>query len=231
MAEANILVTPFFTTVAIQDKRASLKEGRPIFRDEEYVEIRIAGDRNYAPKFPALSMWKRVDGEEVTYAERWPDQYRKFKEGLQQTAVGTPLAELPFLTESKRAELRALKIYTAEALAGLEGRNLKALGMEANKLKTQAKAYIESARGSADVTRMAEEMAALRQQIEELKAANMPVIPQTDDDEDQGGNTDFASWEDELLKEYIAEKAGSRPRGNPNHDTLVSMAVELSVAA
>lgn len=230
MAEANILVTPFFTTVAIQDKRASLKEGRPIFRDEEYVEIRIAGDRNYAPKFPALSMWKRVDGEEVTYAERWPDQYRKFKEGLQQTAVGTPLAELPFLTESKRAELRALKIYTAEALAGLEGRNLKALGMEANKLKTQAKAYIESARGSADVTRMAEEMAALRQQIEELKAANMPVIPQTDDD-DQGGNTDFASWEDELLKEYIAEKAGSRPRGNPNHDTLVSMAVELSVAA
>lgn len=227
MAEDNILVTPYFKTIPMQDAKRTRLEGRPCFRDEVFVEIRIAGDRNYAPSFPALSMWKRVDGEEITYAERWPEQFRKFKEGQHQTAIGTPLSELPFLTEAKRSELRALKIYTAEALAALEGRNLKALGMEANKLKQQAKTYMENARGSADVVRMAEEMTALRQQIEELKAAGMPIVRPVDPETPEG----FDTWEDDLLKEFIAEKTGAKPRGNPSHDTLVSLARELESEA
>lgn len=229
MATENVLVTPFFKIVPVQNMKRSKEAGRPIFDDKEYVEVRIAGDRNYAPCFPATSMWKRVDGIEVTYAERWSEQYRKFKEGAVQVASGTPLSELPFLTESKRAELRALKIYTAEALAGLEGRNLKALGMEANTLKSQAKAYLDKATGSAAVVRQAEEISALRQQIEELKAAGLPAVAPKDENIIEA--TDFSTWEDELLKEHIAEKTGSRPRGNPSHDTLVAMATELEGAA
>src|SRR5690606_35928286 len=102
--------------------------GRPIFKDMEVVEVRFAGDRNYAPVFPAHSMWKRVDGEEITYARRWPDAYERFKAGQAQVAHGTPLSELPFLTEARRAELRALKVYTAEALASIDGKNLSNLG-------------------------------------------------------------------------------------------------------
>ena len=230
MADANVLVTPFFKIIPKQDMAASRVEGRPIFRDQEYVEVRIAGDRNYAPVFPATAMWKRIDGIEVSYAERWPDQYRRFKENQEQVAHGTPLSELPFLTQAKRAELRALKIYTAEALAGLEGRNLRALGMEANSLKGQAKAYIDKAHGSADVVRMAEMITALQQQIEELKAAGMkPVMPS--DAETLEMSVQLASLDDEQLKEFIAEKTGSRPRGNPNHDTLVRMAQDLEGVA
>lgn len=226
MAEENVLVTPYFKVIAVQDMKASREANRPIFRDEEYVEIRIAGDRNYAPCFPALSMWKRVDGFDVSYAERWPDQYRKFKEGRDQTAIGTPLSELTFLTEAKRAELRALKIYTAEALAGLEGRNLKALGMEANKLKSQAKAYLDKARGSADVSRMAETIAMLQSQIDELKAAKMPLVRSVGEDAEE-----FEDWDDDRLKDYILQKSGAKPHGNSAHETLVSMARELESAA
>ncbi|ESX40065.1 hypothetical protein X763_04705 [Mesorhizobium sp. LSHC432A00] len=35
--------------------------------------------------------------------------------------------------------------------------------------------------------------------------------------------------DDEALKVYIAKETGSRPRGNPNHDTLVAAAKELAM--
>lgn len=234
MAE-NVLVTPFFKTVSVQDKQRSRENGRPCFKDVEYVEIRIAGDRNYAPCFPALSMWKRVEGQEVTYAERWPEQYRRFKENLTQIAEGTPLSEAPFLTEAKRSELRALKIYTVEALASLEGKNLKTLGMDGNDWKQKAKAYLESAHGSASVVRMAETIAALQQQVEELKAAGRaPIQPVASEpfEEPASPTLNFEGFTDDQIKDWIAGKTGQgRPRGNPARDTLIQMANELEGAA
>lgn len=225
--QQNVLVTPFFKVIAEKDERASREAGRPIFKNAEYVEVRIAGDRNYAPCFPAHSMWSRQDGVELTYADRWPDQYARFKANQEQVAEGTPLSELPFLDEAKRAELRALKIYSAEALAGLEGKSLKSLGMMGNELKQKAKAYLESATGSANVIKMAQTIAALQEQIKALQAANMPTIVAVEDEDEQPAS-DFDTWDDELLKEHIAEKAGARPKGNPSHSTLVAMAGELS---
>jgi hypothetical protein len=75
----------------------------------------------------------------VTYAEVYNEQYRKFKAGQQQTVSGTPLSEAPFLTEGKRRELRALNIHTVEQLAGLDGANLKTLGMGGREWKNQAR--------------------------------------------------------------------------------------------
>ena len=164
------LVVPYFRTEAIQDDMASQAAGRPIFRDLEVCEIRIAGDRNFAPVVPAHSLWMRVDGEDVTYAQRWPRQYEQFRANLAQVADGTPLAELPFLTEAKRMELRALKIYTAEALAGLDGANLRVLGQGGRTLKTQAAAYLQNAAGAAPLAAMAAEIEALKAELAEAQA-------------------------------------------------------------
>ena len=57
----------------------------------------------------------------VTYAERFARQYQQFKAQAAQTKSGTPLEYAPFLTEARRAELRALNIYTVEALAAIDG--------------------------------------------------------------------------------------------------------------
>ncbi|MBB3772026.1 hypothetical protein FHS55_002635 [Angulomicrobium tetraedrale] len=231
MAEQNTQIVPFFRTVAEHDPAASKREGRPIYRDVEIVEVRIAGDRNFAPVFHAHQMWKRVDGVEYTYAERWPEQYRRFKDDLVQTAEGTPLEELPFLTNAKRSELRALKIYTAEALAGLEGRNLKTLGLGGTELKLQAQTYLQNARGSADVVGLAAQIAALQQQIEDMRAAGMgipPAPPAYSEPPAFGPVADgYEDLDDETLKVMIADIAGARPRGNPSHDTLVRTLREL----
>ena len=212
MQNNDALVVPFFKSVAVEDEKASKKAGRPIFKDMEVVEIRIAGDRNFAPVFPAHSMWRRVDGDEITYADRWPDAYARFKEGQEQVAHGTPLSELPFLTEGKRQELRGLKVYTAEALASLDGKNLTNLGPKGREFKDQAAAYLERAKGVAVDT-------ALRARIEELEA----IVA------NGGGSTGAEDQsERDILKAQIAEKTGAKPRGNPSVETLREMLAELA---
>ena len=212
MQQNDALVVPFFKTVAIEDAIASKRAGRPIFKDQEVVEIRIAGERNFSPTYPAHSMWKRVEGEELTYADRWPEAYARFKQGQEQVAHGTPLSELPFLTEARRQELRMLKVYTAEALASLDGKNLSNLGPQGREMKDQATAYLERARGVAQDI-------ALKAEVEELKAKLAEFTAQKAPEPDQD--------EREALKAQIADKTGARPRGNPSVETLRGMLADL----
>lgn len=198
-------ITAFFKAEAVPDERASKAAGRPIYRDEIRCEMRIPGDRYYQPVAPAHAMWKRIDGEEVTYAMRFARQYNRFIEGLEQIAEGTPLSELTFLTESKRQELRGLKIYTAEALAALEGTHLKSLGALGHDLKAKAKAYLDAANGAGREAEMAARIAALE--------AQLSVRSGESDDEK------------EALKQELRDR-GISWRGNPSVETLQRMIAE-----
>lgn len=249
----NLVVT--FRADKIKNEGASAAKGRPIYDDIELCEIRVAGDRNSIKVFPAHAFhaWANDpvtgDQEAITYAMKWNEQYRRFKENRQQVQDGTPLEELPFLTEAKRAELKALSIYTAETLAALDGNNLKTLGIGGRGLKDQAQAYLDNANGSANVTNMAATIADLQQQIADLRAdknsgardpldhdgdgkkgGTAPAVePEAvaDDDAQPPEPSDFANWSDADLKAFIKGETGSAPRGTPAHDTLVSMADEI----
>jgi len=217
MQNNDALTVPFFKSVPMIDNAATKAAGRPIYKDQEVVEVRIAGDRNFSPVFPAHAMWQRINGEEITYAQRWPDAYARFQAGKEQVAEGTPLSELPFLTEAKRMELRALKVYTAEALASLDGKQLAALGATGREMKNQAAAYLDSAGSSAGTVALAAEVEALKAELASLRgeAAATPV-------------EDDAADEKERIKAKIAEMTGQRPRGNPSIETLREMLADLS---
>jgi hypothetical protein len=224
MANQDLIVPRFFTHT-VQDAKASKEAGRPMFKDMECVELRIAANKDTRPVFPAheVSHWGEVDGvrQPITYAMRFPEQYKQFKDRAAQTVNGTPLEELPFLAQAKRYELKALGVFTAEALASLDGNPLKQLGMGGRELKTQAQAYLDNAQGSAQVTKLAAENESLKAAIAQLQAQAMTPAP-------KGEATPFDDMDDEALKEWIKDASGSRPRGNPSHDTLVRMAVELN---
>lgn len=227
------LVVPFFYTTTVENPIKTKEAGRPIFDEIEMVEVRLAGERNFNPHFPAHSMWVREGGEEITYAMRWADEYQRFKaDPNHQTASGTPLEELTFLTAARRSELKALKIYTVEALAALEGPNLKVLAGEGYKLKEQAQAYLEKSRYHAGSSAVAEENAQLRAQLDEVMrqiaemkgAAASPAYSAVSNDPYEG-------LSDEDLKEKIANlNEGRRPKGNPSRATLVGMLNELQAA-
>lgn len=237
MANENDRLVVKFRADKVKNEAKSKEAGRPIFDDMEMVEIRSAGDRNTVKVFPAHAQHRwtmNEDGEQVveTYAMRWSEQYRRFKENRQQIQDGTPLSELPFLTEAKRSELRALSIHTAETLAVLDGVNLKALGPGGRELKNQAQAYLDNASGSANVTHMAAQIADLQAQIAALTgagAAQPPVaVEPVADPEPTSEADEFDDASDEELKTYIKAQTGTAPRGTPSHETLVRMAREAS---
>jgi hypothetical protein len=223
MADTDLVVPRFFVHT-VPDEVQSKEKGRPVFKDIECVEIRLAANKQSLPVFPAHEVWEwgEVDGihQEITYAMRFPEQYRKFKAGEAQAVAGTPLEELTFLTQAKRYELKALNVYTVEALASLDSQPLKNLGQEGRDLKNQAVAYLAKATDGAATSKMASELTRLRERVAELEQG--AVTPET------GSVSPFFDMDAEAIKVWIGDNTGSKPRGQPSHETLVRMADEIN---
>lgn len=215
-----------FKILPMKNEAKSLQAGRPIFDDVECCEIRVGGKRDtYVAQALAVSHWADdpETGEKVTvtYAERFRRQYHQFKEHGTQTKSGTPLDNAPFLTVSRRAELRALNIYTVEALAVIDGQELKNLGLGGRELKNQASEFI------ADSLKAAPNMQ-LQAELESLRARNAlleedaKAIKTASDNEGE-----FAEMSIEQLRDYVATNSGKPPLGTPNRKALIRMAMML----
>jgi hypothetical protein len=219
-------VTAVFRNDIIKNEGASRAAGRPIFDDIEVCELRYAGSKNTGV-FPATeqSHWDEdeINGGQriVTYAERFPKQYQQFKSRQQQTKAGTPLDYLPFLTEAKRAELRALNIYTAEALTVVDGPELKNLGPGGRELKNQAIAFLESGSELARINKLEADLAEQRA-INEVLQDDLKLRPK----DKPAPASEFDSMSDDQLRAHIKSLSGVDPKGNVPRKTLIRMAQE-----
>lgn len=218
MSEEAPKISVRFFIEPTENEVLSRKASRPIFEDREMVELRYPGDGKRTHRAPANEKYRRDPNMGwVTYAEDFPKHYELFKQGLEQSVEGTPLSELTFLTESKRAELRAINIHVAEQLAELDGALLQRIGMGARELKDKAVAFIERANAGAADSRMASENEALRNELARL--SEMVEAMQA-----AKADTKLEDLDTAELKAVIKEKTGQAPRGNPSHETLVSLA-------
>lgn len=160
-----------FYQKAVQDKRATREQGRPIYKDVEYVRIRFPGDNKRELHAPAHEKAYLADkmGGRLSYAEMYAEHYKLFRDSAEQV-VGTPLTELPFLTAAQRETLKGQNIATAEMLAEMPDRAIKNLGMNWRPVRDQAKAYLEKAAGSADVAKLSAENAELSERLKQMEA-------------------------------------------------------------
>lgn len=227
-----------FFSLAVPDEAATKKAGCPKFRDIEVCELRFSGNREKVGHFPAHEIFRTdrdLEGNvtELTYALAYNEAYKQFKAGNTQTISGTPTAELPFLSQSKRLELKALNIHTAEALAAVDGNNLKMLGMGGREWKNQAQAYLDNAAKSVNIVDMAARLALLESENARLKARAPGAVA------DEAANESLAAPEDpsaspffamgaDDIKNWIKEATGSKPQGNPSHATLVGLADKVN---
>lgn len=224
--ENSPLIVPTFDVKTDPDPRSSAEHGRPMFKDTEICKIRLAADRHSLPVVPAHEVWKTIDGEPITYAMRFKDQYERWKSGKEQVMTGTPLEYLT-LPQAKLFELKALSIYTVETLAALDGKRLANLGMGGRDLKNKAQAYLDTAEKNADVLKLSNENEELKRRLEKLEALAAPP-----DEGNNGGavlvNSPFATWEAEDIKTWVREMGQPLPRGNPSHATLVAHADKIN---
>lgn len=221
----DITVTPVFRIMEIENIPKSEEAGHLVKEMHEVVQIRFAGSNNYSPIFPAKAFWKREGNNVITYAERFSDQYRQFKEGNPQEAKGTPLEMLTQygITPEMLSICRTMKVYSIEALNALEGPNLKNLGMEANKLKEMARRWVDNHSSNQGLV---DEVAALKAQLAALQEKQAStIVPVVTQDEVEGVELD--SKTDDELRVFLTEKTGAKPDGRLGRAALLNMAKGL----
>lgn len=141
-----------------ENEAKSAEEGRPIFEDKEYVEIRTPGNTTNVVQRPVTDMDRK----------RFPAAYRAFKEGNAEQITGTPLVEAPWITRSQVEELSYVHIRTVEQLANVSDDVCTRMpGLF--KLKQRAQAMSEQAEKQAPFIRLQEENAELRNTLETVQ--------------------------------------------------------------
>ena len=130
--DASLLVK--FFTKTVPDTDASKKEARAIFKDVEYVDIRVAGSRSSHVCRPA----RHND------IQRFPKHYEAFKQRKEMPIEGTPLVEWPQISRSQAEELAFLNVKTVEQLSVMAD-NLAAQRMGGYDLKARAIKWLELA--------------------------------------------------------------------------------------
>lgn len=143
------LLVKFFIK-QMPDKKASEVEGRPIFKDVEYIDIKIPGNRIGGATHPA----------QFRDRQRFPRHYAAFKERKSMPVEGTPLAEWPVISRTQVEELAFYNVKTVEQLVSMSDTNAsKFLGMQA--LKRKAAKWLEDTDKTARIN-----------QIENLETSN-----------------------------------------------------------
>lgn len=155
-ADSGKLIVAFHLQ-AVEDEGASAAEGRPIFKEVEFVKIFTPGDKdNIVDRmaYPADRL-------------RYPRQYAAFKAG-READIGTPLAAWPGINQAQRREMEYFNVRTVEQLANLTDANAMGhMGIQA--LKQKAQAFLDAAKAQAPVTVMQKELADRDQKIEMLE--------------------------------------------------------------
>lgn len=133
--------------------------GRPIYRDTEWVEIRIPGN---------LKEIRRREVRPVD-KQRFPREYAAFKLGQTEPMIGTPLDRLPFLSKAQVKEFQASGLRTAENVRDIsDGDAQKFMGLL--NLRKRINDFLEAAAGNAPLANMRSEMENRDAEIAALKA-------------------------------------------------------------
>lgn len=149
-----------FYTVSRRDYDASEKEGRPIFKAEEYIEILTPGDKDNILQRPVRDVDRYI----------WQDKYLAFKRGLSQETAGTPIEKWSGISAERAAEYLALKVKTVEQLAQIPDSSLTNFGFHTRAEREKAKAYVQVMAGQAPINELKAENDALKSRLEALEA-------------------------------------------------------------
>jgi len=149
--DKQLLVKFFYKTRP--DSVETQRQGRPIFKDVEYIDIKVPGSRGTSVCRPAR----------LADRQRFPEHYEAFKKRTEAPITGTPLAEWALIPRSAVEQLAFANVKTVEQLASLSdsyaGQMQGGYGY-----KRTAKEYLERTAEDADKAEIEE----LRTQNEEL---------------------------------------------------------------
>ena len=135
----------------------SRKAGREIYKDEDFVEIQIPGQKNSIVQ-------RKVQEKDKT---EYPNEWSAYEKNTGDYQVGSPIGHLPGMSPSKELELKGLGIYTVEQLVSLNETGIQKLGHGARAFIKTGELYLGQTSEVDEVRKKNEELA---KQLEELRA-------------------------------------------------------------
>ena len=129
----------------------SNEAGRPIYKDFDFVRIKVAGVEKDLVERKAT----------VQDKERFAEEWAKFQAGEAQDLGGVRIEFWPALTPAMVKNLQGFNIYTIEAMAGLSDAGCLKLGMGAYKLREDAKKYLDNNSEASELKKLAEKQATI----------------------------------------------------------------------
>lgn len=145
---------------SIQNEFESEKQGRPIFQEVPFVKIMTPGNQLNIVDTPV-----RPD-----HRLRFPRQWEIFQSSQsQEQVIGTPVDQWPRITRAQAEEIKALKFFTVEQIAGASDQQVQKLGMNAQMLRQEAQAFLAKAKDTALEQKQAADLKRKDDQIEELQ--------------------------------------------------------------
>ena len=163
-ADARLAVT--FYKRSVEQKDESIAAGRPIFKEFDFVRICVPGD--------ALTEIDTYANN--THKARFPRQWAYYQNqvGNQEQLIGTPVEQWTLISRSQAEELKGIKFRTVEDVANCSDQQLQRIGMIAgmspHSFREKAKAFLNLASESAEVSQREEELQALRAENDKIKA-------------------------------------------------------------
>jgi hypothetical protein len=160
----------FFHTVQRQNNFKTIAEKRPIFEEKIFLKKLVPGDSTLVVDRPMRE----------TDIDDYPVEWARFQQKKEQRVAGTPIDAWAILSDTQKAEFKALHIYTIDQFAQLaDSAGNKIMGF--NDLRDKAKAFIAAAQDlqmfdkiraetDAKLAQQEEEMAQLRALVNELSA-------------------------------------------------------------
>ena len=160
----------FFHTVQVQNNFKTMTEKRPIFEEKIFLKKLVPGDSTLVVDRPMRE--QDIDD--------FPIEWARFEQKKEQRVSGTPIDVWSAISETQKAEFKALHIFTIDQFAQLaDSVGNKIMGF--NDLRDKARAFIAAAKDSAvfdkiraetdaKLAQQEEEMAQLRELVNQLTA-------------------------------------------------------------
>ena len=121
-----------------------------------------------------------------SHKQRFPKQWLQYQatQDSSNEIVGTPIEEWPLISQSQAQELRGIKFMTVESIANASDLQLQRIGMIAgmspHAFRDKAKTFLNLAEETAEATKRAEEINALKQELAKKDEENARIKAETD---------------------------------------------------
>lgn len=196
-----------FYSKPMQNEFESEKQGRPIFYDCDFVKIFVPGDSTSVIDVPVREDHKK----------RFPLHWAHYqnKHGGDSKEIGTPLSHWPRLSQAQVEELRALKFYTVENVAGASDANLQRLGMVAGMspyaFRDHAIRFLNLAKNDSTAQAAEERAKALEAENAQLKADTAAELAKMREDTEKA----MAEMRAMVAAATVKGKPGRKPKVQP----------------